>query len=81
MAGPLAAWQAAPSRRWTKIVKSDSTEYADVRGVCCGTAGTANLTDAADAAADNYPLQAGYNPISPKKFRLGGTADDIWILL
>lgn len=49
-------------------------------GLVCGTAGTANFIDADGNACANFPLQAGYNPISISTLSSGGTADDIWAL-
>jgi len=49
-------------------------------GLLVGTAGTANLMDAAGNILTSVPLQAGYNPISVRQVRLGGTAADIWAL-
>lgn len=49
-------------------------------GLLVGTAGTANLGDADGNILANVPLQAGYNPLSVKQVRTGGTASDIWAL-
>jgi hypothetical protein len=64
-----------------KVTKAD----ADLPGGRCfgllvGTAGTANLQDAASNTLADVPLQAGYNPIAATQVRTGGTADDIWAL-
>lgn len=50
------------------------------RALVCGTAGTANLVDASGNVCSNYPLQAGYNPISVIRVSTGGSADNIWAL-
>lgn len=64
-----------------KVTKADTPLP---KGTCaainCGTAGTANLIDAAGNTCPNYPLQAGYNLIQVAQVSLGGTADDIWAL-
>lgn len=49
-------------------------------GLLVGTAGTANLKDAAGNTLANVPLQVGYNPLSVSQVRTGGTATDIWAL-
>jgi hypothetical protein len=46
----------------------------------CGTAGTANVMDNEGNILSSIPLQQGYNPISVKQVRTGGTATDIWAL-
>jgi len=50
------------------------------RALLVGTAGTANLLDFSGNLCTNVPLQAGYNPVSCKQVRTGGTADNIWAL-
>ena len=64
------------------ITPNDSTDLPGGRcfGICCGTAGTLNFIDAAGNDVTNFPLQAGYNPISVKRVKTGGTADDLWAL-
>ncbi len=73
---------AAPSPKLVKITKADATDLADgaCRALCVGTAGTANLVDAAGNTCANFPLQAGYNPVMVLQVETGGTADDIWAL-
>lgn len=72
---------AAPAWRHVPATKADA-DMAD--GVCrallVGAAGTANLMDAAGNIRANVPLQAGYNPLSCRQVRTGGTASDIWAL-
>jgi hypothetical protein len=50
------------------------------RALLVGTAGTANLMDAGGNTRTSVPLQAGYNPLSCKQVRTGGTAADIFAL-
>jgi hypothetical protein len=70
---------AAPSGRWRKLTKSDSTVLAPMpRCLVCGRGGTANLVDETGETANNFPLQTGYNPIKVMQLKTGGTADDIW---
>lgn len=50
------------------------------RALLVGTAGTANLQDAEGNVRANVPLQAGFNWLSCRQVRTGGTAADIWAL-
>lgn len=73
--------QSSPAKRFEPVTKAD----ADLAGGPCdallvGTAGTANLMDADGNVRANVPLQQGYNPLSCKQVRAGGTASDIWAL-
>lgn len=64
-----------------KVTKADAAlPDGPCYALLCGTAGTCNITDRSDALCTNIPLQAGYNPITAKEVRTGGTADDIWAL-
>lgn len=64
-----------------KVTKADSDLPGGVaRGLCCGTAGTANLMRLDGSTVTDFPLQQGYNPIGVRQVRTGGTADDIWAL-
>lgn len=80
-----------PASTAFKVTKSDTLRldspaatggfnYGAPRALNCGTAGTANLVDAGGRLLTDYPLQQGYNPISVRQVRTGGTADDIWAL-
>lgn len=64
------------------VTKADADLPAPgvTRALNVGTAGTANLMDAAGTIHANYPLQQGCNPIRVKQVRTGGTATDIWAL-
>lgn len=69
------------ARRIVPVVKADSDLSAGVTiGLLVGSAGTANLQDASGVNRTGVPLQVGYNPLSVKQVRLGGTADNIWAL-
>ncbi len=50
------------------------------RAIAVGTAGTLNGIDLRGNPLVNFPVQAGYNPISLKQIGTGGTAADIWLL-
>jgi hypothetical protein len=63
------------------VTKADSNlPGGTCRGLLVGTAGTANIQDAQGNTRTNVPLQQGYNPLSCKQVRTGGTAADIWAL-
>jgi len=69
------------AQTFVPVTKADSDLAGGVcRGLLVGTAGTANLQDSAGNTRANVPLQAGYNPLSCKQVRTGGTASDIWAL-
>ena len=71
--------RSAPSGRYAKLTKNDTTVLDPMpRKLWVGTGGTANLVDETDAAAADFPLKAGENPIAIKQLKTGGTADDIW---
>lgn len=75
------AGSSAPAVAAVKVTKADDNLPGGIcRGLLCGTAGTANLKDAAGNTLANYPLQQGYNPLSVQQVRINGTADDIWAL-
>lgn len=69
-----------PSNKWRKVTKNDGADLPD--GPCkylnVGTAGAANLVDATGTDLVDFPLQAGINPISVRRVKTGGSADDIW---
>lgn len=81
---PASNWTlspSAPSGKFLKAVKADGDlALGACRGLCVGTAGTANLKSADGDDAPNFPLQVGYNPVSVIQVKIGGTADDIWLL-
>jgi hypothetical protein len=64
------------------VTKADADLPAPgvTRALLVGTAGTANLKDAAGNTLANVPLQQGYNPLRVMQVRTGGTASDIWAL-
>jgi hypothetical protein len=67
----------AAARQWVAVTPSDTTELTPPRGLLVGTAGNATLMDQTGATA-LMPLQAGYNPISPRRvFATGLTAANI----
>lgn len=69
------------ARRIVAVTKADSDLTSGVTlGLLVGTAGTANLMDAAGNTLANVPLQPGYNPLCVRQVRTGGTAADIWAL-
>lgn len=72
----------SPAFEVAKVTKDDGSDLPDgaCRALLVGTAGTANIVDAAGNDLANVPLQAGYNPIRVARVKLGGTADDIWAL-
>ena len=75
----LATSLSAPARTIVAVTKADSDLPGGVtRALLAGTAGTANLMDAAGNTLSDVPLQQGYNPLCVKQVRTGGTADDIW---
>lgn len=70
-----------PAERIVAVTKADSNlPQGTCRSLMCGTAGTANLMDAEGNIVADFPLQQGYNPISVRQVRTGGTATDIWAL-
>ena len=72
---------ADPAYGLVSVTKANSDlTNGTCRGLLVGTAGTANLMDAAGNTLSNVPLQQGYNPIAVLQVRTGGTADDIWAL-
>lgn len=71
----------APATSWVKVTKANANLAGGVcRALLVGTAGTANLRDAAGMDTADVPLQVGYNPLRALQVRTGGTADDIWAL-
>ena len=72
----------SPASECLPVVKDDNADLPGgvCRGLLVGTAGTANLVDAAGGDRTAVPLQAGYNPLRAARVKLGGTADDIWAL-
>lgn len=81
MGKPLQRNSTATSGFFVPVTKADAA-LAD--GICralwVGTAGTANLMDTEGNTRANFPLQAGFNPVSVLQVRTGGTASDIWAL-
>lgn len=70
-----------PATRLSLTTKNDADLPGGVAwGLLVGTAGTANLMDAAGNILTNVPLQVGYNPIAVKQVRTGGTATNIWAM-
>jgi hypothetical protein len=70
-----------PSTSFPPVTKANSDLPGGTsRGLLVGTAGTANLMDAEGVIRTNVPLQQGYNPLSCRQVRTGGTASDIWAL-
>jgi hypothetical protein len=69
-----------PATRFILVTKGEALALGPCRALCCGSAGTVNLTQIDGTERDNYPLQTGYNPIEVSEVRVGGTADDIWAL-
>lgn len=71
----------APSGQFKLATKADANLVDGAcRALLVGTAGTANLMDAAGNILTDVPLQVGYNPLAVKQVRTGGTADNIWLL-
>lgn len=69
------------ANHYVPVTKAD----ADLPGGICsgllvGTAGSANIMEPDGTIRANVPLVVGYNPISARQIRLGGTATDIWAL-
>jgi hypothetical protein len=62
------------------LTKNDTNTFAATEGLLVGTAGTANITTPKDGNVNDVPLQAGYNPISITKLRLGGSVADVFAL-
>lgn len=74
-----AATQTSPF--FPEVTKADAN-LADgaCRALLVGVAGTLNLMDAEGNIRANVPVQAGYNPLSVKQVRTGGTATGIFAL-
>jgi hypothetical protein len=72
----------SPSGVVRSVTKSDSADLPGgiPRSLNIGTAGTLNFIDSSGYEVTNFPAQVGYNPISPKRIKAGGTADNIWAL-
>lgn len=71
----------APSPLYVPVTKADADLPDGIcRGLLVGAAGTANLAQPDGTVRSNVPLQAGYNSLSAKQVRTGGTATDIWAL-
>jgi hypothetical protein len=70
-----------PATLVVPVTKADANlSGGTCRALLVGTPGTANIQDASGVTRTNVPLQQGYNPISCKQVRTGGTASDIWAL-
>lgn len=68
-----------PARKVAALTKADDTVISvPEKGLWVGTAGTANIVDAAGNTHANFPLLQGYNPIRISQLESGGTASDIW---
>jgi hypothetical protein len=77
----VVAPNSGPARRITPVTKADSDlPQGTCRGLLVGTAGTANLGEYDGTIRADVPLQQGFNPLSVKQVRIGGTADNIWAL-
>lgn len=72
------AFTGAPLTRYMPVTKSDEDRFPPCRAIICVTAGTANLVQPNGTIRENYPLFAGYNPISVIGVLTGGNADGIW---
>ena len=71
----------APAVKYRAVTKADADLPNGVcRGLLVETAGTANLMEPDGAVQANVPLQPGYNPLSCKQVRTGGTAAGLWAL-
>ena len=75
----------SPGTSLVFLTASDTVDLAGgaCRGLLVGTAGTARVITehGEDTGAVNLvPLQAGYNPISIKRWYTGGTAANIWAI-
>lgn len=71
----------APAKALFAVTKANADlPNGPCRALLCGSAGTVNLLDYSGNLCSDYPLQAGYNPISVKQVRTGGTASGIWAL-
>lgn len=79
--GDVATGASAPAGRVVAVVKAEADlPEGSCRALLVGTAGSANLVDAAGNACAGVPLQQGYNPIRCRRVAMGGTADNIWAL-
>lgn len=79
--GDYATGASAPAGRIVAVAKADADlAEGTCRALLVGTAGSANLIDAAGQACANVPLQQGYNPLRCRRVATGGTADNIWAL-
>lgn len=74
-------WRSSAASVYAPVTKADSDLPDGVaRALLVGTPGTANLMQTDGTIRTDVPLQQGYNPISVRQVRTGGTADDIWAL-
>lgn len=63
------------------VTKADSDLPGGIcAGLLVGVAGTLNVMDASGTTVTGVPVQAGYNPISVRQVRAGGTATNIFAL-
>ena len=63
------------------VVKADADlPDGPAKRLLVGTAGTMTLMDEMGNIHVDVPIQQGYNDISVRQVRLGGTADNIWAL-
>lgn len=71
----------SPSRYFVGVTKADADlPDGPCRALLVGSAGTANIKDYEGNIRTDVPLVAGYNPLSCKQIRTGGTATNIWAL-
>jgi len=79
---PFAIFSGPPASSFiAPVVKADA-DLPDglAKGLLVGTAGTITLMDESGNIHVDVPIQQGYNYISVRQVRLGGTADNIWAL-
>jgi hypothetical protein len=58
----------------------DNDNFEPCRGLWVGTAGAATLIRPDGTTATDFPLKAGYNPVSCIRVATGATASGIWRL-
>lgn len=65
------------------VVAHDTSDNVPdgTRALLVGTGGTLNVTTLNGINIDGLVVPAGYNPISVRRVRTGGTAADFWALL
>lgn len=71
----------SPAQGLIKITPSDTVGFQVCRALLVGTAGAADLIDAAGNLCTAVPLQQGYNAISAKRINSTSlTAANIWAI-